>query len=778
MNKRFLFIFAALLAIAQGAWAQTAVDLGLPSGTKWADRNVGASSATGIGSFFEWGETTAFDNNYTYSDNPTTLPLSNDAARQTWGGQWRMPTKADFQELLNSEYTTWAWTENYNSSGVKGYIISGKGAYSGNSIFMPLTGYYNGSLTIQALQRGDYWSSTIAESDNSKAYWIGFGSSDHQLSSPYPRTYGFAVRPVQMFVGAGTEASPYEISTTTDWNNLVSAVNGGETYSGTYFKMTANISVTTWMFYGATTSRFCGTFDGGGYTLTVNYSGTAVDYSCAPFSKLDGATVKNLKVAGTITTSLERPASIAGYVSNGTITNCTSSVAITASKYGYIDGGGLVGCVDNSKTLTMSGCAFTGSITYSNAAGKGCGGMVGWMREGSTATLTDCVFAPSSVSIAKASDAEFNMFVRGAGSHTLTNCYYNGTAARNAKITKQDGGMQMRTIAKGDGVTTLTVNKGDGTEYTVSGITVYSGKGIDYNGTFYGGSGQSVGLTLGHDTRAGYQFRQYTASQGTLASPATDTPTITMPAANSTANDAVTVSAEYDPLYNTTFADGNDNTGWTIDPTQQIAGGTVTVSYSGVNKVKSVSVTNKYAIAHSLATSVVGDIVGSDGKAYSVAEKDKLPVGVTAEAVVCYKSGSNGLAVALVNLSGGTFDHTEAVDYTGSNYTGFCTAHPVSGQTWKVLSQDEFSNVYNGCGGTAPTAIYPADGYSGNRGSLDTYIIDAGGTAMSGNYWTATTYTGKENCFVCTNILSEKVCNFNYNNTTCNVVNVRYGFAF
>ena len=770
MRQKILLTFALLLILAQGAWAQTAVDLGLPSGTKWADRNVGAASATAACTFFEWGEITAYDNNYTYSDNPTTLPLSNDAARQTWGGQWRMPTKADFEELLNSEYTTWAWTENYNGSGVKGYIISGKGAYSGNSIFMPLTGFYHNSLTLVGTYRGDYWSSTRSESNNNRAYWIGFGSGDKKLQDPYDRVYGFAVRPVQMFVGAGTSANPYKISTTTDWNNLVTAVNGGESFSGKFFKMTANVgTVTTWM-----TGTFSGTFDGNGKTLTVNYSGSGA--YCAPFGTLSGATVKNLKVAGTISTSETRPASIAGYAANSTITNCSSSVAITASKNGSIDGGGLVGCVDNSKTLTMSGCAFTGSITYSNAAGKGCGGMVGWMRSGSTATLTNCVFAPSSVSIAKASDAEFNMFVRGAGSHILTNCYYNGTAARNAKITMQDDGMQARTIAKGDYVSSLTVNKGAATTtYTVSGITVYSGKGIDFNGTFYGGSGQSVGLTLGHDTRDGYQFREYTASQGTLASETTNTPTLTMPAANSTANDVVTISAEFDPLYNTTFATGNDNSGWTITPTQQIEGGTVTVSYSGDHKVKSVTVTNKYAIAHSLAAAVVGDIVGSDGNAYSVAEKNKLPVGVTAEAVVCYKSGSNGLAVALVNLSG-TFDHEEAVDYTGSNYTGFCTAHPVSGQTWKVLSQDEFSNVYNGCGGTAPTAIYPADGYNGNRGSLDTYITNAGGTAMSGNYWTATTYT--RNYFVCTNILSGNVCNFNYNNTTYKLINVRYGFAF
>ena len=87
--------------------------------------------------------------------------------------------------------------------------------------------------------------------------------------------------------------------------------------------------------------------------------------------------------------------------------------------------------------------------------------------------------------------------------------------------------------------------------------------------------------------------------------------------------------------------------------------------------------TNKYAIAHSLAASVVGDIVGTDGNAYAVAEKDKLPVGVTAAGVVTYKNGENGIVVALQNLAtkySWSDAFTEAAAYTPA----------VSGQTWKL----------------------------------------------------------------------------------------------
>jgi hypothetical protein len=183
--------------------------------------------------------------------------------------------------------------------------------------------------------------------------------------------------------------------------------------------------------------------------------------------------------------------------------------------------------------------------------------------------------------------------------------------------------------------------------------------------------------------------------------------------------DAVVISAEYDPTYNATFASGNDNDGWTISPMQQIEGGTVTVSYTGENKVKSVTVTNKYAIAHSLAESVVGDIVGTDGLAYSVAEKGKLPVGVTAAGVVTYKSGEKGIVVALQNL---------ATKYSWSDaFTAAAAYTPaVSGQTWKLGTKDEMSNAI-------------LNDYTIKYG----YITAAGGTfPYPNNYWSATEVDG------------------------------------
>ena len=241
------------------------------------------------------------------------------------------------------------------------------------------------------------------------------------------------------WTGSGTQADPYLITNATDWNNLVTAVNGGETYSGTYFKMTASVeTVTQWM-----TGTFSGTFDGDGKTLTVNYSATGDN--CAPFGLLSGATIKNLIVAGNISSSFYRPCGIAAQVTDGTvtITNCRSSVNITASRNGDANPGGFVGRVMNDKSLNMTDCAFTGSISFTDAAGYEGGGMVGYLRPGSTTTLTNCLFAPSSVSFANTGDAsavKFYMFAcppSDAHTLTLTNCYYNGTAAGNAKITVQ-----------------------------------------------------------------------------------------------------------------------------------------------------------------------------------------------------------------------------------------------------------------------------------------------------------------------------------------------------
>ena len=82
------------------------VDLGLPSGTKWATMNVGASSETDYGNYYQYGKgasqyaTTSGDSNYSGTEDP--LDSSVDTAVQVWGGQWHMPTKAQIKELIDS----------------------------------------------------------------------------------------------------------------------------------------------------------------------------------------------------------------------------------------------------------------------------------------------------------------------------------------------------------------------------------------------------------------------------------------------------------------------------------------------------------------------------------------------------------------------------------------------------------------------------------------------------------------------------------------------------
>ena len=137
MKTTLLTIALAVLAIL-GASAQApediqAVDLGLPSGIRWASCNVGATTPEGYGYYFAWGETeskdyygwttykytnggygkmTKYCNDASHGDNgftdmKTVLEPEDDAAAANWGNAWRMPTDAEWKELL--EQCTWKW---------------------------------------------------------------------------------------------------------------------------------------------------------------------------------------------------------------------------------------------------------------------------------------------------------------------------------------------------------------------------------------------------------------------------------------------------------------------------------------------------------------------------------------------------------------------------------------------------------------------------------------------------------------------------------------------
>jgi hypothetical protein len=188
------------------------VDLGLS--VKWATCNVGATKPEEYGDYFAWGETqpksiydfstykycngsettlSKYNNSSSYGtvDNKTTLDLSDDAARANWGGSWRMPTKAEQDELRNN--CTWTWT---TQNGVKGYKVTSKS--NGKSIFLPAAGRRSGSSLNSAGSEGNYWSSSLLMDFpyyTFCAYMLGFESSDVDWHYVF-RDCGQSVRPV------------------------------------------------------------------------------------------------------------------------------------------------------------------------------------------------------------------------------------------------------------------------------------------------------------------------------------------------------------------------------------------------------------------------------------------------------------------------------------------------------------------------------------------------------------------------------------------------------
>jgi hypothetical protein len=181
------------------------VDLGLPSGLKWATCNVGANSPEEYGDYYAWGETST-KSDYSSSNCPTyglsyselqsqgyidsegNLTAQYDAATANWGGSWRMPTYDELKELRDN--CTWRWT---TQNGVKGYKVEGP---NGNSIFLPAAGYRDGSSLYRAGSRGDYWSSTPHEYfGDYNAYSLLFDSSGTGSGSYYCYI-GLSVRPI------------------------------------------------------------------------------------------------------------------------------------------------------------------------------------------------------------------------------------------------------------------------------------------------------------------------------------------------------------------------------------------------------------------------------------------------------------------------------------------------------------------------------------------------------------------------------------------------------
>ena len=204
MKKVFLImlavVFLGTVCYAKGSGSEDksksadeveAVDLGLS--VKWANMNVGAKKASGYGTYFAWGETqpkeyyswntyvwsrgdSQFLTKYSTTDRKIQLTPADDAARTNWGGEWRMPTVDEFEELINPDNCNWEWI---TQDGVNGYKVTGK--KTGKSIFLPITGFrYYANTQFRAIS-GIYWTSSLYTANPNKAWCLEFNFSNVEV---------------------------------------------------------------------------------------------------------------------------------------------------------------------------------------------------------------------------------------------------------------------------------------------------------------------------------------------------------------------------------------------------------------------------------------------------------------------------------------------------------------------------------------------------------------------------------------------------------------------
>lgn len=218
------------------------VDLGLRVGGNkilFATMNIGASAPEEYGDYFAWGETSkrytsisgdsvvggsfiwsncpyhtgsAPSTGFTkyipadresfsetgVADNKLTLEAGDDVASVLWGGNWRMPDRSDLEYLI-SDNVTYIWTNDYNSTGVNGYLITGKSSFSSASLFLPTAGNCSDTGLYNTGDRGNYWSRSVrsgsAKDSPYDAFSLDFNGS-YQFIGVHSRYWGLSVRPV------------------------------------------------------------------------------------------------------------------------------------------------------------------------------------------------------------------------------------------------------------------------------------------------------------------------------------------------------------------------------------------------------------------------------------------------------------------------------------------------------------------------------------------------------------------------------------------------------
>ncbi len=419
------------------------------------------------------------------------------------------------QAAGNIQYTYYTGNNNYSNVG----STDGSNANTsiGHAYALTLSGGATTSTTAAFTYNStDYYAGTITLSNAAPAGWIyaytvnGSPIDGTSFTINADATVALSRTPDPTHFSVNDAGTEYTIHTATGWSVFCDCLDDNDTYnrfSGKTVKLGDDIRVTRMA--GSEGNPFTGTFDGGGKTLTVNYANTGNNTMTAPFSYVDGATIQNLIVGGTISGTAYRAAGIIGETVNATshITNCVSSVNISSDRYtgGFSIGG----------NVEIEGCMFNGKI---NGTAKS-GGFIGYSN--SAQVIKNSLFAPQDGSSISGGTFYFN----GGGDVAPVNSYYTQALG----IAQ---GKACHSVTAGDNVTIEAVDITSGAVwYNVSGIVAYSSGGLYRDGNLYYGSGDQLSLTLSNSVAGapqGYQYG-YTASAGTLSGT-----TLTMPDADVT----------------------------------------------------------------------------------------------------------------------------------------------------------------------------------------------------------------------------------------------------
>jgi hypothetical protein len=282
------------------------VDLGLPSGIKWANMNVGATNYKEYGTYFSWGETET-KTDYTWptyqwgswndeikrvsiTKYNSVLNPEDDAATINWGPRWRMPTKKEFEELIAN---TTAQFETLNNDSVVVKLTSKK---NGKFIYLPLAGWWNGRHITWERQFGYYWTSTLGENPQD-AYTACFTIEDYEdqdpisvISEGFRRPIGKPVRPVVADDDAGSSApegvEEVDLGLSVKWANMNVGAESFDEWGNFYAWGEAWTRHTYGWYYGF----FTGETNENGYDISLrigpNYKWGAYDTGMTGYTGL------------------------------------------------------------------------------------------------------------------------------------------------------------------------------------------------------------------------------------------------------------------------------------------------------------------------------------------------------------------------------------------------------------------------------------------------------------------------------------------------------------